>query len=37
MKHPDTTFPRRWLYYIALKFVLMALAVALVLKFYRLW
>ena len=37
MTKPDTPFPRHWIYYIALKFVLLAAAVALVLKLYGLW
>ncbi len=37
MTKPDTPFPRRWLYYIALKFLLIAVAVALVLKLYGMW
>jgi hypothetical protein len=37
MKKPDTPFPRHWLYYIALKIVLIAVAVAIVLKLYGLW
>jgi len=28
MTKPDTPFPRHWLYYIALKFVVLAVAVA---------
>ena len=31
MKRPDTPFPRHWLYYIVLKFVVLAAAVALAL------
>jgi hypothetical protein len=37
MNKPDTPFPRQWLYYIALKIVVIAGAVALVLKLYGLW
>jgi hypothetical protein len=37
MKRPDTPFPRHWLYYMALKFVILAAAVALVLKFFEVW
>ena len=37
MKRPDTPFPRHWLYYIALKLVLLAVAVGVVLKIYGLW
>ena len=36
MKKPDTPFPRHWLYYIALKFGLLIVAVLLALYiFYR--
>lgn len=35
MKRPDTPFPRHWLYYIVLKLVVLAAAVALVLYLYR--
>ncbi|WP_455403856.1 hypothetical protein [Rhodopseudomonas parapalustris] len=34
---PDTPFPKLWLYYIALKIVLLAGATALVLKLYGFW
>jgi len=37
MKRPDTPFPRHWLYYIVLKFVILVAAVALVLKFFGVW
>ncbi len=37
MKRPDTPFPRHWLYYIALKYAVLAAAVALVLKFLGVW
>ncbi len=37
MKKPDTPFPRRWLYYIVLKLVLLAAAIAIVLKLYGMW
>ena len=37
MKHPETPFPRHWLYYIALKFVVIAAAVALTLKYFGYW
>ncbi len=37
MKRPDTPFPRHWLYYIALKLVIIAVAVAIVLKLYGFW
>ena len=35
MKRPDTPFPKHWLYYIALKFIVLAAAVALVVYLYR--
>jgi hypothetical protein len=37
MKRPDTPFPRHWLYYIAVKFVVIAIAVALVLRYFGIW
>jgi len=37
MSGPDTSFPKRWLYYIALKILIIAVAVALVLKYYGFW
>ena len=37
MSRPDTPFPRQWIYYIALKILVIAGAVALVLKFYHFW
>ena len=37
MDKPDTPFPKHWLYYIALKIVLIAAAVAIALKIYGLW
>lgn len=37
MDKPDTPFPRHWIYYIALKIVLIVAAVALVLKYYGFW
>jgi hypothetical protein len=37
MKPPDTPFPKHRLYYIALKILLIAGAVALVLKLYGMW
>jgi hypothetical protein len=37
VKRPDTPFPRHWLYYIALKIVIIAIAVAIVLKYYGFW
>jgi hypothetical protein len=37
MKRPDTPFPRHWLYYIVLKFAVLAAAVALTLKLLGVW
>lgn len=37
MSKPDTPFPKHWLYYIALKVVLIAAAIAIVLKLYGLF
>ena len=37
MTKPDTPFPWHWLYYIGLKLVLIAGAVALVTKLYGMW
>jgi hypothetical protein len=37
MKRPDTPFPRHWLYYIVLKFAILAAAIALALKFFGAW
>jgi hypothetical protein len=37
MKRIDTPFPRHWLYYVVLKIALIALAAALVLKYYGFW
>ena len=37
MEKPDTPFPRHWLYYIAIKLVVLAGALALVLKLLRRW
>jgi hypothetical protein len=34
MKRPDTPFPRHWRYYIALKFVVLILAVVLALYIF---
>jgi hypothetical protein len=35
MSKPDTPFPRHWLYYIVLKFVVIAAAVLLALYFFH--
>ncbi len=37
MSKPDTPFPKHWLYYIALKVVLLAVAIGIVLKLYGLF
>ena len=37
MKRPDTPFPRHWLYYIAIKLVVILGALALALKLYGNW
>jgi hypothetical protein len=37
MKPPETPFPRHWLYYIVLKFVIVVAAVALALKLFGVW
>jgi hypothetical protein len=34
MKRPDTPFPRHWLYYIALKLILIAVALYVALRFF---
>jgi hypothetical protein len=37
MKRPDTPFPRHWLYYIAIKIVVIAAAVLLTLRYLGYW
>jgi hypothetical protein len=37
MRRPDTPFPRHWLYYIALKLLVIAIAVALALRYFEYW
>jgi hypothetical protein len=37
MRKPDTPFPRHWLYYIAIKLVVLAGALALALRLYGAW
>jgi hypothetical protein len=37
MKRLETPFPRHWIYYVSLKFVIIAAAIALVLKFLDVW
>jgi hypothetical protein len=36
-KPPETPFPRHWRYYIAIKFLLVAGAIALATKLARMW
>jgi hypothetical protein len=35
MKRPDTPFPRHWLYYIAIKIVILAAALLFALSYYE--
>ncbi len=37
MSKPETPFPRHWLYYIVLKFAVLAAALAIVLRLYGFW
>ncbi len=37
MKQPETPFPRHWRYYIAIKVIVIAAAVALALKYFGYW
>ncbi len=37
MKQPETPFPRHWLYYIAIKLAVIAIAAAIALKYYGYW
>lgn len=37
MKRPEVPFPKHWLYYIAIKFIVLAGAVALVLRLNDVW
>ena len=37
MKGPETPFPRHWRYYIGLKWCVIALALALALKYFGFW
>jgi hypothetical protein len=34
MSRPDTPFPRHWIYYIALKLVILAVAAGLALRYF---
>lgn len=37
MKRPDTPFPHHWIYYMVLKVVIIAVAVAVALKYVGYW
>ena len=37
MRPPDTPFPRHWLYYLALKVVVIIVAAALALRYFEYW
>ena len=37
MRRPEVPFPRHWLYYITIKFLVIAGAVALALRLYGIW
>lgn len=37
MKRPDSPFPRHWIYYMALKIVIIAVAVVIALKYVGYW
>lgn len=37
MKRPDSPFPRHWIYYLVLKIVIIAVAVAVALKYVGYW
>lgn len=37
MSKPDTPFPKHWLYYIVLKVVVIAAALAIALKLFGVW
>jgi hypothetical protein len=37
MSRPDTPFPKHWLYYIVLKVVVIAAALAIALKLFGVW
>ena len=37
MKEPDTPFPRHWLYYIAIKLVILAAAALFALHYFGYW
>jgi hypothetical protein len=37
MKRPETPFPRHWIYYIALKIVVIIFALALATRYFGYW
>jgi len=37
MERPDTPFPRHWLYYIAIKLVVITLAVLIATRYFGFW
>jgi hypothetical protein len=37
MKRPDTPFPRHWIYYIVIKIAVIALGVAIALRYFEFW
>jgi hypothetical protein len=37
MKRPETPFPRHWIYYIAIKIAVIALGVAIALRYFGYW
>ncbi len=37
MDKPETPFPRHWLYYIALKIIIIVVALALALRYFGFW
>jgi hypothetical protein len=37
MKRPDTPFPRHWLYYIAIKLVILGAAILFALHYFGYW
>jgi len=37
MKEPDTPFPRHWLYYIAIKLIILLVAAAFALRYFGYW
>ena len=37
MEKPDTPFPKHWLYYVTIKFIVIAGALAIALKLFGVW